>query len=54
GKGLKLTTAEDIEPYLEELRNVENLEELRLNGNTIGAEAAEALASVLKTKPTLK
>ncbi|KAJ2810950.1 Ran GAP Rna1, partial [Coemansia sp. 'formosensis'] len=54
GKGLKLTTAEDFEPYLEELRNVENLEELRLNGNTIGAEAAEALASVLKTKPTLK
>ncbi|KAJ2489033.1 Ran GAP Rna1 [Coemansia sp. RSA 2050] len=54
GKGLKLTTAEDIEPYLEELRNVENLEELRLNGNTIGAEAAQALASVLKTKPTLK
>ncbi|KAJ2865406.1 Ran GAP Rna1 [Coemansia aciculifera] len=54
GKGLKLTTAEDIAPYLEELRNVENLEELRLNGNTIGAEAAQALASVLKTKSTLK
>ncbi|KAJ2425896.1 Ran GAP Rna1, partial [Coemansia sp. RSA 2531] len=54
GRGLKLTTAEDIEPYLEELRNVEILEELRLNGNTIGAEAAQALASVLKTKPTLK
>ncbi|KAJ2909383.1 Ran GAP Rna1 [Coemansia aciculifera] len=46
GKGLKLTTAEDIEPYLEELRNIENLEELRLNGNTIGAEAAQALASI--------
>ncbi|KAJ2001749.1 Ran GAP Rna1 [Coemansia thaxteri] len=54
GKGLKLTTAEDIAPYLEELRAVEILEELRLNGNTIGAEAAQALAQVLKTKPTLK
>ncbi|KAJ1775282.1 Ran GAP Rna1 [Coemansia sp. RSA 2523] len=54
GKGLKLTTAEDIEPYLAELRNVENLEEVRLNGNTLGAEASKALASVLKTKKTLK
>ncbi|KAI8324733.1 RNI-like protein [Martensiomyces pterosporus] len=54
GKGLKLTTAEDIAPYLEEIRAVGNLEELRLNGNTIGAEAAQALASVLKDKPTLK
>ncbi|KAI7826465.1 hypothetical protein BX661DRAFT_184079 [Kickxella alabastrina] len=54
GKGLKLTTAEEFEPYLEELRSFENLEELRLNGNTIGAEAAKALAEVLRTKPTLK
>ncbi|KAJ1948247.1 Ran GAP Rna1 [Linderina macrospora] len=54
GKGLKLTTAEDIAPYLEELRSVESLEEVRLNGNTIGPEAAQALASALKTKPTLK
>ncbi|KAJ2799638.1 Ran GAP Rna1 [Coemansia guatemalensis] len=54
GKGLKLTTAEDIAPYLEELRNVAILEELRLNGNTIGAEAATALAETLKTKETLK
>ncbi|KAJ1802741.1 Ran GAP Rna1, partial [Coemansia sp. RSA 2599] len=46
GKGLKLTTAEDIAPYLEELRSFENLEEIRLNGNTIGAEAAKALAEV--------
>ncbi|KAJ2387528.1 Ran GAP Rna1 [Coemansia sp. RSA 2559] len=54
GKGFKLTTAEDIAPYLEEIRAVENLEELRLNGNTIGAEAAKALADVMRTKPTLK
>ncbi|KAJ2357230.1 Ran GAP Rna1, partial [Coemansia erecta] len=54
GKGLKLTTAEDIEPYLAELRAHPNLEELRLNGNTLGAEACKALASVLKTKTTLK
>ncbi|KAJ2616069.1 Ran GAP Rna1 [Coemansia sp. RSA 1365] len=54
GKGLKLTTAEDIAPYLEELGNFVELEELRLNGNTIGAEAATALAEILKTKKTLK
>lgn len=54
GKGLKLTTSEDISPYLDEIRALENLEELRLNGNTIGAEAAQALSEVLKQKPTLK
>ncbi|KAJ1873172.1 Ran GAP Rna1 [Coemansia sp. RSA 990] len=54
GKGLKLTTAEDIAPYLTELRDFENLEEVRLNGNTIGAEAAKVLADVLKSKKTLK
>ncbi|KAJ2802641.1 Ran GAP Rna1, partial [Coemansia helicoidea] len=54
GKGLKLTTAADIEPYLGELRAVESLEEVRLNGNTIGAEAAKALADVLRTKTTLR
>ncbi|KAJ1961992.1 Ran GAP Rna1 [Dipsacomyces acuminosporus] len=54
GKGLKLTSAEDIAPYIEEIRAFDNLEELRLNGNTIGAEAAQALASALKDKPTLK
>ncbi|KAJ2781625.1 Ran GAP Rna1 [Coemansia javaensis] len=54
GRGLKLTTTEDVEPYLSELRAFENLEELRLNGNTFGAEAAKALAEVLKTKTTLK
>ncbi|KAJ1899670.1 Ran GAP Rna1 [Coemansia sp. IMI 209127] len=54
GKGFKLTTAEDIAPYLEEISAVEDLEELRLNGNTIGAEAARALADVMRTKTTLK
>ncbi|KAJ1726730.1 Ran GAP Rna1, partial [Coemansia biformis] len=54
GRGLKLTTAEDIAPYLVELRAFADLEELRLNGNTIGAEAAKALADVLRTKTTLK
>ncbi|KAJ2670557.1 Ran GAP Rna1 [Coemansia spiralis] len=54
GKGLKLTTAEDFAPYLEEIHAFENLEELRLNGNTIGAEAAKALADVLRVKTTLR
>ncbi|KAJ2547691.1 Ran GAP Rna1 [Coemansia sp. RSA 1933] len=54
GKGLKLTTAEDIAPYVEEIRALESLEELRLNGNTIGAEAAKVLADAIRTKTTLK
>ncbi|KAJ2161261.1 Ran GAP Rna1 [Coemansia sp. RSA 552] len=54
GRGLKLTTAADIAPYIAELQAVENLEEVRLNGNTLGPEAAKALADVLRTKVTLK
>ncbi|KAJ1923348.1 Ran GAP Rna1 [Tieghemiomyces parasiticus] len=54
GKGLKLTTAADIEPYLAEIRDVPTLELLQLNGNTIGPEAAKALADVLKTKSSIK
>ncbi|KAJ2721319.1 Ran GAP Rna1 [Coemansia sp. Benny D115] len=53
-KSLKLTTAEDIAPYIAEIKAFENLEEIRLNGNTIGAEAAQALADALRTKKSLK
>lgn len=54
GKGLKLDTAEDIEPHIKELRENANVEEVRLLGNTLGIGASEALAKVLETKKTLK
>ncbi|KAJ1989167.1 Ran GAP Rna1 [Dimargaris cristalligena] len=54
GKGLKLTTPADIEPYLAEIKAIPTLELLQLNGNTIGPEAARALADTLKTKNSLK
>jgi hypothetical protein len=54
GKGLKLDTAEDIEPYIKELRAMEDVEEVRLLGNTLGIGASEALAKVLETKKGLK
>lgn len=54
GKGLKLDTAADVEPYLQSLRDQEGLEVLILSGNTIGVGAAQALAEVIKTKKNLK
>ncbi|KAF2831628.1 RNI-like protein [Ophiobolus disseminans] len=54
GRGLKLTTAADLAPYLQGLEDNDQVEEVKLLGNTLGVEASEALASVLKTKKRLK
>lgn len=54
GKGLKLDTAEDIEPHIKELRDNEDVEEVRFLGNTLGIGASEALAKVLETKKKLQ
>lgn len=54
GKALKLDTAADVEAHLKPLRDMEDVEEVRLQGNTIGIEAAAALADVLKTKTSLQ
>lgn len=54
GKGLKLDTAEDIEPHIQELRANDDVEEVRLLGNTFGIGASEALAKVLETKKKLQ
>lgn len=54
GKGLKLDTAADLEPHIKALRYNDSVEEIRLGGNTIGVEASEALAEVLKTKNSLQ
>ena len=54
GKGLNLDTAEDIEPHIKELKENDNVEEVRLLGNTLGIGASEALAKVLETKKKLQ
>jgi hypothetical protein len=54
GKTLKLNTAEDVAPYVKELDAIENLEEIRLSGNTLGVEASKAIAAALKKKDSIK
>lgn len=54
GKGLKLNTADDVKEFVEAIVQMEDLEVIRLSGNTIGVEAAQALAGALKSKKTLK
>ena len=54
GKGLRLDTAADVEPHIKELRDNNDVEDIRLGGNTLGIEACEALAKVLETKKTLQ
>lgn len=54
GKGLKLDTAADVAPHIEALKAMEDVEEVRLLGNTLGVEACKALGEVLATKKSLQ
>jgi Ran GTPase-activating protein 1 len=54
GKGLKLDTAADVGPHIEALGAMQDVEEVRLLGNTLGVEACKALGEVLQTKKTLQ
>jgi len=54
GKALKLETADDIEPYIKELKENPDVEEILLQGNTLGVEAIKTLADDLKDKKNLK
>ncbi|KAF5560828.1 ran GTPase activating 1 [Fusarium napiforme] len=53
GKGLKLDTAEDLEPHIAPLRSA-NVEEVRILGNTLGVGACKLLGEVLATKKNLR
>ncbi|ODQ65650.1 RNI-like protein [Nadsonia fulvescens var. elongata DSM 6958] len=53
-KSLKLDSAEDIKPYLDELMAIEGLTQIDLSGNTYGVEACKALAAAITDKQTLK
>ncbi|KAF2132599.1 ran GTPase activating protein 1 [Dothidotthia symphoricarpi CBS 119687] len=52
GKGLKLDTAEDIQPHIKSLHD--GIEEVRILGNTLGIGASEALAKALEGRKALK
>lgn len=54
GKNLKANTAADLEPYLSELKELEDVEEVHFGANSLGVEACQAIAEVLKTKKHLK
>lgn len=54
GKALKLDTAEDLDKHVQPLKDSSDVEEIHIEGNTIGIEASETLAKILETKSTLK
>ncbi|XP_076609579.1 ran GTPase-activating protein 1-like isoform X2 [Chaetodon auriga] len=54
GQGRKLDDAQSVEEMVVEIQNFEGLQALRLEGNTVGVEAAQAIAKALETKSELK
>jgi Ran GTPase-activating protein 1 len=54
GKSLKLNTAADVKDFVDTIEQMEDLEVIKLSGNTIGVQAAQALAESLKSKKKLK
>lgn len=54
GQALKLDTAADLEKHIRPLRDAHDVEEIHIEGNTIGVAASIALAKILETKQTLR
>ncbi|CAH4033270.1 ran GTPase-activating protein 1 [Pieris brassicae] len=54
GRSLKLDTAEDAKPIVDAINACPDLQFLTLTGNTLGVEAAKAIAKALETHPELK
>jgi Ran GTPase-activating protein 1 len=54
GKNIKANTKADLEPYLSELAALTDVEEVHFGGNSLGVEACEAIAALLKEKKSLK
>lgn len=56
GKNLKATSAADLEPYLSELKSVPAgaLEKVIFGGNSLGVEACESIAAILKDREELQ
>uniref|UniRef100_A0A8D3D175 Ran GTPase-activating protein 1 n=1 Tax=Scophthalmus maximus TaxID=52904 RepID=A0A8D3D175_SCOMX len=54
GQGRKLDDAQSVEEIVKEIQDFEGLQALRLEGNTVGVEAAKAIAKALETKSEFK
>ncbi len=54
GKGLKITTIEDAQPFADEISAFKNLETLDLTGNSLGPEAAKVIFAAVEQHQTIK
>lgn len=54
GKALKLDTAEDLDAHIAALKAMDDVEEVRILGNTLGIGACKRLGEVLSTKNNLQ
>ncbi|KAA0706293.1 Ran GTPase-activating protein 1 [Triplophysa tibetana] len=54
GRGLKLDNAQSVKEMVEDIREFDGLRALRLEGNTVGLDAARTIAEALKTKRDLQ
>lgn len=54
GQALKLDTVADLQKHIGPLQDSTDVEEVHIEGNTIGVEASKSLAEILETKTTLK
>ncbi|KAG7474009.1 ran GTPase-activating protein 1-like [Solea senegalensis] len=54
GLGLKLDDADSVEELVREIEQYQGLRALRLEGNTVGVEATQAIAKALETKDLLQ
>ncbi|KAK4540049.1 hypothetical protein LTR36_009865 [Oleoguttula mirabilis] len=54
GRALKLDTAADLDKHIRPLKDSTDVEEIHIEGNTIGVAASIALADILATKHTLQ
>lgn len=54
GKGLKITTEDDIKSHLDALRALESVESLDFSGNTLGLEASKALAATISENSAIR
>ncbi|XP_057682896.1 ran GTPase-activating protein 1b [Corythoichthys intestinalis] len=54
GLGLKLDNVESVEELVQEIERYQHLRALRLEGNTLGVDAARAIAKALESKDRLQ
>ncbi|XP_043110208.1 ran GTPase-activating protein 1b [Puntigrus tetrazona] len=54
GRGLKLDNAESVKEMVQEIEQCQGLQSLRLEGNTLGVEAAQAISKSLEAKRELE